>query len=293
MRITTAVICAAGAGTRLLPATKEQPKEMLPLFAPSAKGALTLKPLVQLVFEQLYDVGIRDFCFVIGRGKRSIADHFTPDRRYVSTPERNGDERLMADLADFYRRLDDSNLTWVNQARPVGFGHAVLQAQKVVGDQSFLVHAGDTYIISPDNIHLKRMMTGFYEQNPEAIFLLKRMSDVRRRGIAETTMIGENMFLVQRVEEKPDHPFSNLAIEPVYIFRRSIFGCLQELRPGRDNEVQLTDGIQLLVESGKRVVAVGLTESDLRLDIGNPESYWEALRESFTASQRVLNSNEI
>jgi UTP--glucose-1-phosphate uridylyltransferase len=133
VRIATAVICAAGAGTRLLPATKEQPKEMLPLFAPSANGALSVKPLVQLVFEQLYDVGIRDFCFVIGRGKRSIADHFTPDRQYTSTLERTGDERLMADLADFYRRLGDSNLTWVNQTRPIGFGDAVLQAQRIVG----------------------------------------------------------------------------------------------------------------------------------------------------------------
>jgi dTDP-glucose pyrophosphorylase len=139
-------------------------------------------------------------------------------------------------------------------------------------------------------MHLKKLITGFYEEKPEAIFLLKKMADVRRRGIAQTTMIRDNMFMVHRVEEKPDHPFSNFAIEPVYIFKRSIFDCLQKLRPGRDNEVQLTDGIQLLAESGRKVLAVGLTESDLRLDIGNPESYWEALRESFNVSQQVLNN---
>lgn len=260
---------------------------MLPLFGRSSKGALIVKPLVQFVFEQLYDAGIRDFCFVIGRGKRSIADHFTQERQYASSLKGSDAERQKADLADFYRRLDDSSLTWVNQARPIGFGHAVLQARRVVSDQPFLVHAGDTYIVSKDNMHLTRLISGFCDEKAEAIFLLKKMTDVSRRGIAQTTMTGENMFVVHRVEEKPDRSFSNLAIEPVYIFTSSIFDCLQKLKPGRDNEIQLTDGIELLVESGKKVLAVGLCESDMRFDIGNPESYWEALRESYNASQGV------
>ena len=172
----------AGAGTRLLPATKEQPKEMLPLFAPCAQGVLTVKPIAQLVFEQLYDVGIRDFIFVIGRGKRAIADHFTEDREYLSqlgrsavsisvksrtgatfqiTPRKSTYGQLVADLEEFYSRLADSNLIWVNQPSPTGFGQAVLKAQNVVSDRPFLVHAGDTYIMSQDNSHLRRLMAAF------------------------------------------------------------------------------------------------------------------------------------
>lgn len=285
MNVTTAVICAAGAGTRLLPATKEQPKEMLPLFAPSAGGRLALKPIVQLIFEQLYDVGIRDFCFVIGRTKRAISDHFTEDREFLSDLEKAGNERLVGDLADFYRRLDDSNLTWVNQARPIGFGHAVLRAKKVVGDSDFLVHAGDTCIISNEHSHLRRLIGTFLQEKCEAAFLLKEMADVRERGVAEARQIGEGLFSVQRVIEKPDLPPSNLAIEPIYTFKSSIFDCLQEVRPGTGSEIQLTDAIQLLIEAGKKVLAMSLLRSDLRLDIGNPESYWQALQESFRVSR--------
>lgn len=292
MRITTAVICAAGAGTRLLPATKEQPKEMLPLFAPSAEGGMTLKPIVQLIFEQLYDAGIRDFCFVIGRTKRAISDHFTEDRGFLSDLEKTGNKRAIVDLADFYRRLDDSNLTWVNQSRPIGFGHAVLRAKKVVGDSDFLVHAGDTYIVSKAHSHLQRLMRAFLNEGCEAAFLMKEMADVRQRGVAEATKIDKSLFLIQRVVEKPHRAPSNLAIEPVYIFTSCILDYLQRVRPGKAGEIQLTDAIQLLVEAGKKVLAVRLTASDSRLDIGNPENYWEALQESFRASQRPIKAGK-
>ena len=116
--LTKAVIPAAGMGTRLLSATKEQPKEMLPIFARGTKGDLCLKPIVQLIFEQLYTVGFREFCFIVGRGKRAIEDHFTPDSSFVSKLDSRGLDSATEDLQAFYRMVDDSTLVWINQPAP-------------------------------------------------------------------------------------------------------------------------------------------------------------------------------
>lgn len=103
---------AAGLGTRLFPATKEQPKEMLPIFATTAHGNISVKPVVQLVFEQLHDAGLREFCYVVGRGKRGIEDHFTPDTNCIKTLEGMGKNGLATDLEDFYEKLRASTLMW-------------------------------------------------------------------------------------------------------------------------------------------------------------------------------------
>lgn len=108
--IEIAVIPAAGLGTRLLPATKEQPKEMLPVYTKYPSGQVCLKPLLQLIFEQLYDLGLREFCIIIGRGKRAIKDHFAPDYAYI-TNLRNKNSNSADDLEAFYHRLDDSTIS--------------------------------------------------------------------------------------------------------------------------------------------------------------------------------------
>jgi len=285
------VIPAAGLGTRLLPATKQQPKEMLPLFAPSRNGKPVLKPLLQLVFEQLYDVGIRDFCFIVGRGKRVIEDHFIPDQGYLADLENQGKDSLVTELASFYERLDDANLTWINQPRPLGFGDAVRRAAKAVGGEDFLVHAGDTYILSVANVHLKSVMSIFAQRNPECLFVVKSMSDVRQRGIIEGEEIASGTFAVTKLAEKPRIPFSNLAIEPLYLFRQSIFDALQKTRPDERGEIQLTDAIQMLVNSGKEVLAWRLDEGIRRLDIGSPDSYWEALSLSHDYAVQAARNN--
>ncbi|HID40780.1 MAG TPA: hypothetical protein EYP33_01340, partial [Pyrodictium sp.] len=118
--IDTAVIPVAGLGTRMLPATKEQPKEMLPVPMRNSRHGLVFKPFLQLVFEQLYDAGIRRFIFVVGRGKRSIEDHFTPDWGYAHYLEQRGKKREAELLYEFYQRLEDSTLVWVNQPEPRG-----------------------------------------------------------------------------------------------------------------------------------------------------------------------------
>ena len=276
--ITRAVIPAAGLGTRLLPATKEQPKEMLPIFTPSENGACIVKPLVQLVFEQLYDVGIREFCFIIGRGKRVIEDHFTQGPDYPVGLSGQGKNHLAADLPAFYRRLDDSNLVWINQPRPLGFGDAVLRAKKTLGGEEFLVHAGDTYIVSSQNEHLHSLFEIFETKIPDVAFIVKQMTDVSQRGVIEGRELSLGLYQVEAVVEKPEYAVSNLAIEPVYLFRPSIFDALEKARPGKGGEIQLTDAIQSIIESGKKVIAWRLHDENLRFDIGDPEGYSEALR---------------
>jgi len=276
--ITRAVIPVAGSGTRLLPTTIEQPKEMLPIFAPSENGKIIVKPLVHLVFEQLYDAGIREFIFIIGRGKRVIEDHFTQDLDYTLHLNTQGKNHLATDLSAFYRRLDDSNLVWINQPKPLGFGDAVLRAKKTLGDEEFLVHAGDTYIVSVQNEHLHSLFEAFETEIPEAIFIVKQMTDVSQRGVMEGRELSLGFYQVDAVVEKPEYAVSNLAIEPVYLFRPSIFEALEKAKPCKSGELHLTDGIQMIIESGKKVLAWRLYDESLRFDIGDPEGYWEALR---------------
>lgn len=278
MKLTKAVIAAAGLGTRLLPATKEQPKEMLPVFALTAEGRPCLKPVVQLVFEQLYDVGCREFCFVIGRGKRAIEDHFTQDDSYLSELERKGKGSYADDLRSFYERLDDSTIVWVNQPSPLGFGDAVKKAEVSIGKEEFLVHAGDTYIISERNEHYRRLCEVFDKWDASAALLLKKMKETQERGVVEAESIGDGVYLVKRAVEKPEKFLSDLAIEPVYIFEPSVFDALEKIRRGSGGELQLTDAVQVLVSEGSTVCAAELRSEDLRLDVGNPASYWEALR---------------
>ena len=104
MVIRKVIIPAAGLGTRLFPATKEQPKEMLPIFTKTLDGNMAVKPVVQLVFDQLYDAGLREFCYVVGRGKRGIEDHFTPDANCIKTLEDLGKNGQASDLEDFYQK---------------------------------------------------------------------------------------------------------------------------------------------------------------------------------------------
>jgi UTP--glucose-1-phosphate uridylyltransferase len=279
--IRKAVIPAAGLGTRLLSATKEMPKEMLPIFARANSGELMLKPMLQMIFEQLYDVGLREFCFIVGRGKRAIEDHFTQDYEYVEDLRRRGKAELASDLEGFYRRLEGSSLLWINQPRPRGFGDAVLRAEPFVGSERFIVHAGDTYVISPSFSHLQRLLKVHEELGADATFLVQEVEDPRQYGVVRGRELEEGVIKVEEAVEKPEELVSRTAIMPIYVFHPVIFKALEQTPPGRGGEVQLTDGIQRLISWGLRVYAVKLREEDVRLDIGNPEGYWEAVKTSF------------
>jgi len=275
------VIPAAGLGTRLFPATKEQPKEMLPIFSRSVNGEVGVKPLLQMVFEQLYDFGFREFCFVVGRGKRSIEDHFTPDHDSVVTLKNRGKGDQALDLIGFYTRLKTSTIVWVNQPEPRGFGDAVLMAQPFVQNDHCLVHAGDTCIISENAVHLKLLMEAYNRLNADAAFLVQEIENPRQYGIIEGEEIENRVYRVKAAVEKPERPTTNLAIMPIYIFNPVVFKALEKTIPGRGGEIQLTDAIQKLVEWGQKVCAVQLDSSEVRLDIGSPKTYWEALSLSY------------
>jgi UTP--glucose-1-phosphate uridylyltransferase len=271
-----AVIPAAGLGTRLLSATKEQPKEMLPVFAKGKNGDLCLKPIVQLVFEQLYQVGFREFCFIVGRGKRAIEDHFTPDFNFVSMLDSKGKDGPASDLENFYKMVDGSTVVWVNQSEPRGFGDAVLRAKSFVGSDRFMVHAGDSHFISKDADHLRRVMRMSEESKADALFLSMQVEDPKRFGIVEGEVTANGLMRVRRVVEKPLKPASRLAIMPVYVFDSNIFKALEETKAGFAGELQLTDGIQKMVDWDLNVYTTSVESSEIWLDIGSPDLYWQA-----------------
>src|SRR5438445_10012180 len=193
-----AVIPAAGLGTRLLSVTKEKPKEMLPVFAKGKNGDLCLKPIVQLVFEQLYQVGFREFCFIVGRGKRAIEDHFTPDLNFVSMLDSKGKDGPAVDLENFYKMIDSSTVYWVNQPDPRGFGDAVLKAKSFAGDDKFMVHAGDSHFISKNADHLRRVIKMSEGFKANALFLSMEVEDPKRFGIVEAETIENGLLKVTR-----------------------------------------------------------------------------------------------
>lgn len=275
------VVPTAGLGTRLFPATKEQPKEMLPIFSRLTNSNVGVKPLLQLVFEQLYDTGFREFCFVVGRGKRSIEDHFTPDHNSVVMLKNNRKGDQASDLNGFYTKLKTSTIIWVNQPEPKGFGDAVFMAHPFVQNEHCLVHAGDTYIVSENARHLRLLINVYERFNADAAFLVQEIEDPRQYGIIEAKEIEKRVYRVKAAVEKPEKPTTNLAIMPIYIFHPVVFKALEKTIPGKGEEIQLTDAIQKLIEWGLNVCAVKLSPDEVRLDIGSPETYWEALNLSY------------
>jgi len=284
------VIPAAGLGTRLFPATKEQPKEMLPIFSRSSNGDISIKPILQLVFEQLYDVGFREFCFVVGREKRAIEDHFTPDSNCLNLLNKSRKNNQATDLESFYLKLKTSTLIWVNQPEPRGFGDAVLTAQSFVQNEPCLVHAGDTYIISNTANHLKQLRMAYERYNADVAFIVQEMENPKQYGVIDAKEIENGIYQVNAAIEKPEKPPSNLAIMAIYIFDPVIFKALEKTTPGKGGEIQLTDAIQRLVDWKLNVYAVSLSPHDVRLDIGTPETYWEALSLSH---RHVCNEVEV
>ncbi len=270
------VIPAAGLGTRLLSVTKEQPKEMLPVFAKGKNGDLCLKPIVQLVFEQLYHVGFREFCFIVGRGKRAIEDHFTPDFSYVSMLDSKGKDGPAEDLEKFYKMIDGSTVSWVNQPEPRGFGDAVLKAKSFAGEDKFMVHAGDSHFLSKDADHLRRVMDASVKTKANALFLSMEVDDPKRFGIVEGETIENGLVKVKHLVEKPLRPASKLAIMPVYVFDSNIFKALEATKAGFAGELQLTDGIQKMVDWNLNVYTTRVGSDEIWLDIGSPDLYWQA-----------------
>jgi len=286
VKVRKAVITAAGLGTRLLPVTKEIPKEMLPIFVKSSSMERLLKPLIQVIFEQLYSIGIREYFIVVGRGKRAIEDHFTPDLSFINLLRGRGKDDYAEEMERFYNMVYDSMIVFLNQPEPRGFGDAVLRARGLI-DETFIVHAGDTYIASTDCEHLDKLLEIHFRYGCSATLLVMKVDDPRPYGVIGGETVEEDVWIVNRIEEKPQRPWSDIAILPVYIFETEILDCLSKVRPGVGGEIQLTDGIGGLLKMGKKVVAVKLPNHIARLDVGNPKTLWEALEISYHLSSKT------
>src|SRR2546422_3107762 len=261
MRGYAALITAGGIGTRLLPFSKEIPKEMLPIIAHDGDGSLELKPLVQAIFEQLYTAGIRNFYIVVGRGKRAIEDHFSPDPRFLEYLEKKG--KLPRGMSDFYEKIKSSNLVFLNQPEPRGFGDAVLLGRSLI-DGPFIVQAADTFILSDGYEYLERLTAVHRKYGASATVLLREVPHPQHYGVVEGDYVEPGVLQITSAVEKPSAPRSNHAIMPVYGFTDEIFTALARTGPGRGGEIQLTDGIQRLRAAKKNLIG-GLPEGG-----GNP-----------------------
>ena len=268
--MTKVVITAAGKGTRLLPFTKEMPKEMMPVFSRNFTKKRVVLPLLQYIYEQLYSMNFRDYCFVVGREKRSIEDHFTPHETYLKGL--TGDYKKF--IRNFYNKLEKSHLVWINQNKPLGFGDAVKRTERYVGKEDFIVHAGDVTILSKGRHPVLRLIeTAKKNPDAKAILLCKKVKDFKRYGVPTVDKINEDLFNVREVIEKPNKPKSNFGILPLYYFKSDIFSSLKNIKLGKGKEFQLTDGIEKLIENKQKVLAITLKENEEEVDVGTVESY--------------------
>jgi UTP--glucose-1-phosphate uridylyltransferase len=237
-RITKAVFPAAGLGTRFLPATKASPKEMLPLVD---------KPLIQYVVEEAVASGIEEIVLVTGRGKRAIEDHFDVAFELEEDLKAKGKHKL---LSEVQRIANLVTFCYIRQKKALGLGHAVLTAKRVVGDEPFAVLLGDDIIDSADPV-LSQMMR-VYQRYPATILAIQKVpkSQTHQYGIIDGKRIEDGVYLVKDMVEKPapSEAPSNLAIIGRYILTPAIFGALERTKPGKGGEIQLTDGLKLLMD---------------------------------------------
>ena len=237
--ITKAVFPAAGLGTRFLPATKASPKEMLPLVD---------KPLIQYVVEEAVASGIEEVVVITGRGKRAIEDHFDVAFELEEDLKAKGKHKL---LSEVQRIADLVTFCYIRQKKALGLGHAVLMAKRVIGEEAFAVLLGDD-IIDSEVPALKQMMN-VYKRYPSTILAIQKVpkAQTQNYGIIDGKKIEDGVYLVNDLVEKPlpaEAP-SNLAIIGRYILTPEIFTALEGTKPGKGGEIQLTDGLRLLMET--------------------------------------------
>jgi UTP--glucose-1-phosphate uridylyltransferase len=261
--VTKAVIPAAGLGTRFLPATKAQPKEMLPIVD---------KPAIQYVVEEAVRAGIDDILIITGRGKRTLEDHFDRNFELEYYLERRGkihqlDEiQALAEMADIH---------YVRQGEPLGLGHAVSVARKHVGDNPFVVMLGDD--IMDRRSKVLQGMIDTYDQYGRSVVALAEfpMEEMSSYGCVKPEPVTDSLVRVLDVVEKPSpsEAPSNLAVMGRYVFTPEIFGVLEKVRPGVGGEIQLTDAIAMLLE---QQTVYGYVFSEGRYDIGKKLDYLRA-----------------
>lgn len=271
MSIRNAVIPVAGLGTRLLPATKSQPKEMLPVGK---------KPIVQYIVEELSLCGMERFLFVTGRGKSSIEDHFDIDADLIRTLREGGKEDLLSELE--FERLG-SHYFYTRQHEQRGLGDAISYAENFSGTEPFVVALGDSIIgrHEPSRI-LARLIAAFEERGAACAIAVEEVppEQVSMYGIVKP-LSSDVVFEIADLVEKPSlgEAPSNWAIAGRYVFSPVLFDAIRRTAPDSRGEIQLTNAIRLLLNEGKKLVGVRLPPQEKRYDIGNFESYFETFLE--------------
>jgi len=271
------VLTVAGLGTRLLPLTKELPKEMLPIYVKSMNHGFVLKPILQVIFECLYNYKIRDYCFIVGRTKRAVEDHFTQDYDLVKQLKKEKKQSLALELEDFFKKLDKSSIVFTYQPKPIGFGDAIECGKQFVGNDYFLLHAGDDIVISKNNDHLKRLEENFKKYNAEIACLIEEVKNPTQYGVVNGPILERGVIDIKEMQEKPKNPKSKYAIIALYIFKPTIFQYLVQAKKKTHPEQQLAQAFNLALKKRKKMIGVILKKNERRIDIGTPESYAKVL----------------
>ena len=258
-KVTKAVIPAAGLGTRVLPATKAQPKEML---------VIVDKPSLQYIVEELVESGITDIVIVTGRNKNSIEDHFDFSYELENTLERDGKFELLKKIDDISSM---ANIYYVRQNHPLGLGHAILKAKSFIGDDPFVIALGDDIVYNP-TAPVAKQLIDVYEKYGSSVIGVQEVEnkDVSKYGIVKpAAILDENTVEMVDFIEKPtlEEAPSNLACLGRYLLSGEIFKYLETTEPGKGGEIQLTDAILKMLNDDQKVVAYNFQGK--RYDIGN------------------------
>ncbi len=266
MKVRKAIIPAGGLGTRFLPATKAQPKEMLPIVD---------KPTIQYIVEEAVESGIEDIIIVSGRGKRAIEDHFDKSYELESTL---ASKQKWSQLKEVQAISKLANIHYIRQKEPLGLGHAIASCQTFIGDEPFAVLLGDDIVKSVGTPCLKQLIS-IHQRYHASVVGVQPVADadVPKYGIVapKGLEIEKGVIHLESLIEKPPLELapSNYAIMGRYILRPEIFSILQNLKPGAGGEVQLTDAIKLLNETQ---IVLAYHFEGIRYDIGDKLGFLKA-----------------
>lgn len=263
MQVHKAVIPAAGLGTRFLPATKAQPKEMLPIVD---------KPTLQFIIEEAVSSGIKEILIITGRNKTSIENHFDKSVELELELEKKGKNDLLKEV----RNVSDMvNIHYIRQKEPLGLGHAIYCAKSFIGNEPFAVLLGDDVVYAKKPC-LKQMIK-VYDKYKATILGVQKVpkEDVNKYGIVNGKYIENRVYKVNNLIEKPDikNAPSNIAILGRYIINPVIFKILKDIKPGKGGEIQLTDGLK---ELAKKETIYAYNFEGRRYDVGDKQGFLEA-----------------
>ena len=263
-KIRKAIIPAAGLGTRFLPATKAQPKEMLPIVD---------KPTLQYIIEECVASGIEEILIITGRNKKSIEDHFDRSVELEMELEKSGKQEML----EMVREISDMvNIHFIRQKEPRGLGHAILCAKTFVGNEPFAVLLGDDVVYNDEKPCLKQLIDCYGEYKTSVLGVQTvDPNDVNKYGIVGGIHIEDRVYKVKNLVEKPsvEEAPSNVAILGRYIITPRIFEILEETKPGKGNEIQLTDALLQLV---KEEAMYAYDFEGRRYDVGDKLGFLQA-----------------